>query len=62
MGYSKHEFSTINMLYTPPKYVILHPYLHITATSPTKATFLRPQGDRCGQVRLYKYWDILTEN
>ena len=33
MTCSKHELITINMLYFLKKIVILHPYLHITATS-----------------------------
>ena len=37
MGYSNHELSTINMFSTPPKIVILHPYLPIAATSPQQA-------------------------
>ena len=43
MGDSKHELSTRTRLY----------YLSITATSPQTATFFRPQGGRCGEVRLY---------
>ena len=34
MGYSKHQLSTINMLYLLKKnFVILHPYLPITVSS-----------------------------
>ena len=36
IGDSKHKFSTINMLYSLKKIVILHPYLPITATSPQR--------------------------
>ena len=34
MGYSKHEYSTRNMLYSLNNLFILHPYLPISATSP----------------------------
>ena len=47
MGYSKHELGTINMMYPPKEIVLCHPFLPITATSPQKATFFRPQGGRC---------------
>ena len=43
-GYSKHELSTINMLYSLKKLVILRPSLPITATF---LSFFCPQGDRC---------------
>ena len=36
MGYSKHELSSTNMLYSLKKIVILHPNLPITATSPLR--------------------------
>ena len=37
MGYSKHKLSTKNMLYLLKKnFVILHPYLPITASSPQR--------------------------
>ena len=47
MGYSKHELGTINMMYPLKKFVLCHPFLPITATSPQKAIFFRPQGGRC---------------
>ena len=47
-GYSKHELSTINICCQSfkKKIIVLHPYLPLTAT------FLCPQGGRCGEVRL----------
>ena len=48
-GNSDHELSTINMLYSLKKFVILLPYLPVTATM---VTFFCPQGDRFGEVWL----------
>ena len=53
MGDSKHELSTINMLYSLKKMVILHPLPLHNGHLSTTATFLCPQGTRCGEVRLY---------
>ena len=53
-AYSKHELSTIDMLSVSQK-----KNYHITSLPPlnghlsTTATFLCPQGGRCGEVRLY---------
>ena len=43
---SEHEPSTINMFYSSKNF-------HITSYLPITATFICPQGDRCGEVRLY---------
>ena len=48
--YSKHELSTINMLYFLKKFAIAHP--HHNAHPSTMATFFCPQGGHCGGVRL----------
>ena len=53
IGYSKHELGITNMLY------FLKTIFHITPLPPhnsnlsTMATFVYPQGGRCGEVRLY---------
>ena len=49
---SKHDLSTINMLYSL-KMVILHPLPPHTGNLSTTATFFCPQGNRCGEVRRY---------
>ena len=51
MGYSKHEISTVNILCSLKKSVMLHPYLPMAATSPQRH-FGLSQGGRCGEVRL----------
>ena len=49
MGENKRELSTINMLYSFKKVVILHPYLPYRSTT---TTIFCPQGGRCGEVWL----------
>ena len=44
MEFSKHEISTINMLYSLKKSAILHPYLLITATFPQRLLSSFPKG------------------
>ena len=49
MGHSKHELGTKKHVVLPKKIVIGHPsYSHLSKT----ATFLCPQGGRCGEVGL----------
>ena len=44
MEFSKHEISTINMLYSLKKSAILHPYLLITVTFPQRLLSSFPKG------------------
>ena len=44
MEFSKHEISTINMLYSLKKSAILHPYLLITAIFPQRLLSSFPKG------------------
>ena len=53
MGYSKHEYTTINMLYSPKKFVDITPLPPHIGHLSTMATFLCPQGGLYGEVRLY---------
>ena len=53
MGYSKHEYTTINMLYSPKKFFDITPLPPHIGHLSTMATFLCPQGGLYGEVRLY---------
>ena len=58
--YSKHELSTINMLYFLKKFAIAHP--HHNAHPSTMATFFCPQGGHCGGVRLLSQEILILSN
>ena len=49
MGYSKHEYTTINMLYSPRKFVDITPLPPHIGHLSTMATFLCPQGGLYGR-------------
>ena len=51
MGYSRHELSTVRMLYS--KNCPVTPLPPHNSHLSTTATFFSPQGGRCGGVRLY---------
>ena len=52
MKYSKHEISTINMLYSLRKICQITPLPPRNGHLSTTATFFCPQGGHCGDVRL----------
>ena len=49
MGYSKHELSTINILYSPQKYLSYYTLPPHDGHLSTTATFVCPQGGHCGE-------------